>query len=318
MAANGAFTTDHVAAQQLYTEFTESVAVQNEGGVPFRTQLCKMTTQKTVRVRQRSMTAQKLGKDTTVPDRQRMEYVEFDLPEPIRYGVATAMTREAFDRGISSDEMREEHAEALRAMGRYATETILAACLTDGGWWDAAMTAAPPNYKMNTFATSHEHYLAANVAGVPALAHFIDLKRHIQEHGYGRVVGFMHGDNSALIEKKAEWTPATDLSAGGVLADLQKLGVTPAFMAAGMPVAVEDWIPENYLLAFSIDEKPLRWRHPEGIGNSDILTVDSPPDGQYQFISEYYSYRSAKVVHRGAGACMYLGSASWTDPSFAI
>lgn len=318
MAANGAFTTDHVAAQQLYTEFTESVAVQNEGGVPFRTQLCKETTQKTVRVRQRSMSAQKLGADTTVPDRQRMEYVEFTLPEPIRYGVATAMTREAFDRGVSSDEMREEHAEALRAMGRYATEAIISAAMLDGGWWDAAMTAAPPNYKMNTFATTHDHYLAYDVNGVPALSHFIDLKRTIQEHGYGRTVGFMHGDNAALIEKKAEWAAATDVSAGGVLADLQKLGVTPAFMAAGMPVAVEDWIPENYLLVFSLDEKPLRWRHPEGSGNSDIYTVDSVPDGQYKFISEYYSYRSTKVVHRGAGACAYLASGTWTDPTFNI
>jgi len=316
--ANGAFTTDHVTAQQLYTEFTESVAVQNEQGVPFRTQLCKETTQKTVRVRQRSMTAQKLGADTTVPDRQHMEYREFSLSEPVRYGVATAMTRESFDRGVSSDEMREEHAEALRAMSRYATETIISASMTDGGWWDATMTAAPPPYKMNTFATSHDHYLAYNVAGVPALSHFIDLKRTIQEHGYGRVVAFMHGDNSALIEKKAEWAAATDLSAGGVLADLQKLGVTPAFMAAGVPVAVEDWIPENYLLAFCLDEKPLRWRHPEGTENSDIYTVDSVPDGQYRFITEYYSYRSAKVVHRGAGAAAYLSSATWTDPTFAI
>lgn len=316
MPANGVFTTDNVASSQLYTEIIDSVERGNEQGNPWLKAFAKETWQTTVRVRQRTATAQKLGSDTAVPDRYHLDYREFTLPTPERWGVAAGLTQEAFDRGVSSDEIRESHAECMQEMDRKVVQTLIQTCLTDGGFWATADTVAPPAYKAKTFNAGHDHYLAESVSGVPKFAHFTRLKHTIQEHGYTQnLLCFMNGDAAEAIENKTEWATAQSSAPmpTSLLDTLQRLGVTPAFTVAGMPVICEDWIPQYYLLAISLMEKPLRWRVPEGSKNSNVYVTTIDPNGQYKWIGEYYRYTSAKVVHKGAGAAYYLNSGTWVD-----
>jgi hypothetical protein len=317
MPANGAFTTDQVALQQLYTEFQDGVSEAAAAGNAFLRQFCTETKKKTVRVRQRTVTAQHLGSDTTVPDMNRKDYVEFDLAEPERWGLKSAVTREAVDRGIDSSEIRSEHQEMMDGMDRLLAETVLQSMLINGGFWDGAMAAVPPAYKKNTFLVTHDHYLARAGAGVPLLSDFTRLKRTITEHGYGRdFVGLINGDTAEQIENKAEWATAPGPMTTPVMAKLQDLGVTPGLNAAGLPVVVEDWIPSGYVLVASLQIKPCYWRNPENHGSEIDTELDTTQRGQYSWISEYFRYTSCRVVHRGAGAALYLGGAAWVDPTF--
>jgi hypothetical protein len=319
MPPNGAFTTDHVALQQLYTEFQDGVREAALAGNGFLRQFCTETTKKTVRVRQRTVTAQHLGSDTTVPDMNRKEYVEFNLAEPERWGLKSAITREAVDRGIDSSEIRSEHQEMMDGMDRLVAEAVLASMLTDGGFWDAAMLVAPPAYKKNTFAVTHDHYLARAGGGVPLLSDFTRLKRTISEHGYTRdYVAFINGDTAEQIENLTEWGTAPGPMATSVMDKLQDVGLVPGFRAAGMPLVAEDWIPTGYVLAVSLQAKPAYWRNPENHGSEIDTELDTTQQGQYSWISEYYRYTSATVVHRGAGAALYLGGAAWVDPTWNV
>ncbi len=322
-AAKGAYTTDNVPVRLLLTEIIDSIERHNEVSRNWKTEFCKTTHKETVRIRQRSMVFERGGSDTTVADLQHLDYRELDLTAPDWYLLRPGVTKKAFDRGISSDEIREHHREALDADYRLVAQIVLRAMLLDGGWWDAAMSMAPPLFKMNSFATSHDHYLAYNVAGVSTLAHYTRLQRHIQEHGYGMtasgqnsVVAIINGTMAESIVNTAEWIDNTnDRIPGPVMNALQALGLTPSFTAGGIPVIADDWIPANYILAFDSLQKPCRWRLTDNSIADDLQVIVSDDDAQYVGVREYIRWQSCRVVLRGAGACAYLGSASWTDPT---
>ena len=190
------------------------------------------------------------------------------------------------------------------------------------------MSEAPPAYKSNSFTTSHTHYLAADVGGVPSLSHFAELKKHILEHGYGdplnggSLVAFINSANAQKIENLAEWQTTSNYVATKVIEQLQADGLWPSgiggqvMTAVGVPIIVEDWVPENYILMVDYKVRPLRWRIPEGAGTENLI-VDTDDDFQY-LIKRYRRWGAVKVVHRGAGAVYYLGGASYEDPSFEV
>jgi hypothetical protein len=105
-----------------------------------------------------------------------------------------------------------------------------------------------------------------------------------------------------------------------LMADLQKMGLTPNFMAAGVPVVANDWIPDQYILmvALSGADKPMRYRVPEGLKSSAIQFKATDPNAQYKFIEEYWRWLAAKIVQPGAGAAYYLGGAAWVDASYGV
>jgi len=53
---------------------------------------------------------------------------------------------------------------------------------------------------------------------------------------------------------------------------------------------------------------------------ADGLIMDTNSNSErYKFVVTMYRYYvSATVVHRGAGAIMYLGGSSWSDPSITV
>lgn len=317
MATPGAFTTDHVPVYLLYTEIVDSVERHNEAERSFLSLFCDVTPKRFYHVRARSMDFEESGQDTTKPQMQHVTRSAINLTEPTRYILGTAITREAYERGISSDEVREAHQEALDADHRLVTQTILRACLTDGGWYDATVT--PPTYKLNTFSSTHDHYLAANVGGTPTFAHFSAAKTHILHHGYSRdIIVFMNNAQAAALEEASDFASNPTVSSTSMVDDLQKYGMTPQFQILGMPVVVDDWVPENYMFVVSLQLKPVVWRPTDNPETADLIVSTSTEESlgiTYYFVEEYARWTSATVVRRGAGVAYYLGGSSWTDPT---
>jgi len=327
-AATGLYTTDNVSVQLLYTEFLRSIELYNRDRNNFRDLLCQTTRKKTARVAQRSMTFRPAGSDSAEPDIDSIGYRDITLPDPQAYELAEGFTKKAIEQGVSSEEMRAQHQEALNADRRLIQQLVLKAMLVSGGFWDGNMSVAPPSYKANSFQTSHTHYLATAASGTPTLAMFATLKQHILEHGYGdplnggALVAFLNSANAANIENAAEWQTTSNYVATKVIEQLQSDGLWPSnvggqvMSAVGVPIIVEDWVPENYILMVDYKVRPLRWRLPEGQGTEGLI-VDTASDFQW-LISKYRRWGSVKVVHRGAGACYYINGSSYSDPTFEI
>jgi hypothetical protein len=176
---------------------------------------------------------------------------------------------------------------------------------------------------MNSFASSHDHYVASAASGIPTLAMFASDKRHITEHLYAAsdIVSFINGNAGEALEEIPEWSTYTG-PATSTIDRLQAMGLTPSFRAAGVPVICEDWIPENYMLTIALPaiEPPLTWRIPEGegMGVENLMvfsqTASGPtPNSTYQWIEDYIRWTSATVTAPGAGVARYLNGASWTD-----
>jgi hypothetical protein len=326
MPTMGAKTTDDIEVRQIVNEVIDSIERHNEESRNFKTEFCNLTRKENVTIRQRSMTFKEMGSDTTVPDMQHVDERVLSLSEAKRYGVRQAISSAAYEKGIASDDIVEASREAMDADYRFVTQVVLKAMLNDGGFWDAAMTKAPPSWKMQEFSNSHDHYLYDDAGGVPALAHFTELKRHIQHHGYGftsgsnqrqtAIVVLINGDAAQEIEDTADWIDNTnDRIPGPVMDTLQRLGMTSRFMAAGCVVVVDDWIPENYMLAFDPLQKLCHWRLTDNPTADDLIVHTTPPDVQYVSVEDFVRWASVRVTLRGAGACYYLDDSSWTDPT---
>jgi hypothetical protein len=314
--ASGLYTTDNVPTSQLYTELIRDIGLYNQADPQFIERFCTRTTKKTVRVSQQAGRFAKAGSDTSEPDWDRFAYREISLGEPVKYQLAEGYTREALERGMDSSEIRDLNADALLADGRLTQEIVLKACLNDGGFWDATMSLAPPSYKSNTFATSHDHYLKSAASGIPTLSMFTEMQQHIIEHGYGLsggLVCFINSDAAKAITDKAEWNTTSNYVSTPTIARLQEQGIIngPVFNVAGIPVSVNDWVPQYYMLMVDASVKFAHWRDTEGVAGRNLV-VDVDEDF-VKNITSYRRYCSATVTQKSAGVVYYLNSATWAD-----
>lgn len=313
--AEGLYTTDNVAASKLYTEFMQSVELTAPRRQLFRDLFCERTEKTTVRVTQSALRFVQGGFDESEPPRDRTMYRDISLPTPRKFELAAGFTKEAWERGLDASEVRALGQDALLADERLIQELVLGAMLTDGGFWDANMTLAPPAFQSNTFSTSHDHYLAANAGGVPTLAHVAAAKATLVEHGYSGFLGFWPSSMTQLVEGKAEWNTTSNYVSTPVIARLQEYGIMPeeTFVAAGVPFVQNDWLPDNYFLVVATNVRPCHWRDVEGPGK-DLITNEI--DDFTKTITQYRRYGSVKVTQRGAGAVYYLGGADYVSPTF--
>lgn len=324
MATRGLFTTDNVDLTKVYREIVRSGELYNEAGPNgLRALMFSNTKRHSVRVLQRSLEF-KIASELAMPDRDRQAYVDFDLNSPTPYELREGFDVYALEQGVEAQEILDQGADAREAATRLQSRSCVVEMFTDGNWWDAAMTVAPPSFKTNTFATSHDHYLAYNVSGVPTLAHFSAMKKHILEHGYGYtggLVGFINSANAEDIENTSEWKTTSNYVSTSFIDDMQKKGLwpsgvsAPTMQAVGVPICVEDWIPENYIGMFDLNvpSKLGRWRLPEGINDGIVMDTNSNSE-LYKFVVTMYRYYCAPtIVHRGAGCVAYLGSGTWAD-----
>lgn len=317
MATNGLYTSDNIPAQQLYTEHMRDIGLYNQTDPSFLSLFCTKTTKKTVRVSQQGMRFSKAGEMGGSP-LDRTAYREFTLSDPVAYEAQAGFTKQAFERGVSADEIADQVADAKAADNRLIQEAVIKSMMNDGGFWDASMSVAPPDYKMNTFTTSHEHYFDLAQSGTPILANFTAMQSTIVEHGYGLdggLVVFMNNAQATAITNAAEWLTTSNYVSTPAIAQLQSEGIIngPTFNIVGIPVSVNDWVPANYILMVDVNAKPCHWRETEVPAGRGLVT--DLDEGFHSIISGYRRYVSCKVTKRSAGAVMYVNNATWADPT---
>jgi hypothetical protein len=167
-------------------------------------------------------------------------------------------------------------------------------------------------------ASSHDHYLAYNVAGVLALTHCNRIYRHMDEHGYGGdVVLMVNGGTLELTSNLADW--ASDVnSMTPAMEVLQTAGFKALKRAGNLTIVQNDYVPLHYGVAVDLaaPRKPIVWREAK-LPNVDggLQTFREGPNIQYFEKREYLCWVSSAVQLRGAGVCIKLDNGTWSNPS---
>jgi hypothetical protein len=320
--SQGPLTTDGIPYSLKYTVFNQDVGFYNETtGKYYRDLLCgPSTTSQFEDVSFQGMKMEPMGQDTTEPRKQHIPRYRVTLKEPMRWGLGSAITRESYERGMSSREVDNHMTGIMTADYDLVQQTILKAALTNGGFYAGDMT--PPAYQGKVFASSHTHYLAENAAGAPALAHFTAMKEEMLHHGHreSSMVALINSAQASKIENAAEWINQPGPMPSTLMDRLQQVGMGTSMEAAGVPVARSEWIPAGYIAMFALEPglEPLRWRIPEGPGVDQLIIAQADPSSlgiQWIWQTEAARWISATVAVRSAGVVMYLGSGTWTDPT---
>jgi hypothetical protein len=290
----------------------------------FKSLCARATRKKTARVYTTGAEFTKAG-EMNSPPVTKQAYDEIDLTKPQAYELAAGFTKYAIAEGVDAEDYRGQTAQALLAADRVRTKVVLRSMMVTGGFWDATMTTAPHAYKAYTApTTSHNHYEASAASGVATVAIMTYIKDHILEHGYGEtgtLVGFMNSDTAKTIEDKAEWETTANYVGTPFLESLQTRGLWPSTVArpsmevVGIPIVVEGWIPQYYILVVDLGfgDKICRWRENE-TGLETGLVVDTTDDFK-QRLEQFRLWGACNVVHRSAGLAYYLNGGAYVDPT---
>lgn len=189
-----------------------------------------------------------------------------------------------------------------------------------------------PAYKNNSFSAAHYHYLGANSATYTLTVHR-DMKKDIQEHGYGLSPGSLHlfihtdqvGDIMALINSN---TTILQAITGQREEGIDKGLIGTGIMIEGVMIHVDDNVPSGWCSMLASDVKPLARRvhyNPAyqglqlynpitGISLADFAGTDFPLTGA-QFLRRV----GFAVQMLGAGTVRKLvASTTYTNPTFRL
>uniref|UniRef100_A0A6M3MDZ0 Putative capsid protein n=1 Tax=viral metagenome TaxID=1070528 RepID=A0A6M3MDZ0_9ZZZZ len=320
LTINGLFTYDDVDTRMLYKEFQEGVQVYNEVELGLLMQFVRKTTKESVRIWQRNMEFT-TASEGYLEGWEKLRAMEMAVPlEDFELGYA--FTKKAIQRSTAG-ELKETQAEAMKADMRLQARRFFWAAMTPGGaatskgWWDANMATSsirgPPNWKGNTFNTSHNHFDVSGSTDI-TLADFSALKKEIREHGYaGPLYTFMHSDQVEQCEDLAGWTTA--MTPNSIVETVATKGFDVVKQFQGHTLIQDDWVPSGYLLTIEGRIKPLTMREPLQASARGLKLWEGPYEA-YPLAEAYYSRCfDLAVVHRGAGAIRYLEE-TWATPTF--
>lgn len=322
LTIDGLFTYDDIDSRMLYKEFQEGVQIYNEVEWNLMSQFVRKTTKESVRVWQRNMEFVTAA-EGYMEDWQKLRAMEISLPLQ-EFELGFAFTKKAIQES-NAGELQETQAEALRADQRLMAKRFFFRALTPGsgaqslGWWDGNMAAAgmraPPSWKGNTFATTHNHHAASGVASI-GLSDFSAIKKEIRQHGYaGPILMFMHNDQVEECENLAGWTSA--MTPNSIIETVATKGFEVIKQFQGITLIQDDWIPSGYLLAVEGRVKPMTMREPVNARARGLKLWEGPYTA-YPLAESYYSHRfDMGVVHRGAGAVRRI-AAAWATPAFTF
>lgn len=202
----------------------------------------------------------------------------------------------------------------------------------------------PADYKMTSFADSHNHFVTTGSATLTPV-HLENLIALLQEHGYVANAGY---DLVILVNKAQgnvirnfrsvpnggtglyDFVPAQGTPSFLLPADMRTVGSQPASSVAGLTVIgaygdatiiQEDYIPAGYMAAFVTGgednlSNPIAFReHPTASLRGLRLAKGKTPD--YPLIDSFYVRGfGCGVRHRGAGAIMQVTvSPTYTVPA---
>ena len=325
----GLFTSDDIDSRMLYKEFQQGVTLYNEVEWGLLSKFVRETTKESVRVFQRNMefvTAAEGYLETW----QKIRATEILLPlEDFELGFA--FTKKGIQ-DATAGELKETHAEALRADQRLMAKRFFKTALSPGsgaasrslgsvGWWDANMAvaalAAPPSWKGNSFTQAHDHFDVSGAAAL-ALSDFNALKKDIREHGYtGPLMLFMHTDQVEECENLAGWTTA--MTPVSIIETVATMGFDAVKQFQGFTIVIDDWMPSGYLLGVESKIRPITMRTPLNKSAKGLKLWEGPYSA-YPLQEAYYGHRfDMAVCHRGAGAVRQItADVSYTTPTFTF
>lgn len=190
------------------------------------------------------------------------------------------------------------------------------------GFWNGE-TDVPP-YKNNAFSSAHFHYLGLNTTTL-ALSHIRDMKKDIQEHGYGLLPRSLHlwmstTEGQALMALINASSGVLQAITGERVSALDAGIVGTGVMWEGIVLHVDDNVPVGYLAMIADDVKPIARRIHFNPAYQGLQIYGQGISEDYPLAGMKFLRRIGFAVqHMGAGTCRQLvESTTYTNPTFRL
>lgn len=321
----GSFQSGFLPDEPLLTVYRTAISVYVEGqpGNPGTQDLiaawCEFTTADTIEMGQRSMEFRRLGKDGGRPDPQHIDTIIQTITAPEKFGLASAVNQDAWWNGMTPERLREHTMAPIQADRRLCNRLILGTALTGSGWYNADQT--PPPYLMNTFDSSHDHYISVAQAGVITPENHSYAKWHIRHHGVPDdipVVCITNGATRCANEQEfGGFQTSADYENLPLIQELNKLGFIYGTPMSGVPTLFNDAIPTGYALYIALSGmwKPMMWRHPLAPETKSLLRFENNaiPNCEYKWWGDYIRFGWPTIVRPEMGVAMKLDASGAND-----
>jgi hypothetical protein len=323
---NVLFTVDEVDPNELWNDFQDALEDYNATSHGLVDLLTFRTTDKTFTVLQGAVEFEEYA-DYTLPDSHDISYLELSIgikDFDHRYSYTWARILEA-----TGAELDSRHSLALQADTRLMLKQVIRAALTKEGITQQGVTSpafyngdgtVPPPIKNRTFTGSHNHYLAS--AGASLAATDIDrLEDDIVEHGFESDLVLMFNRTlTRTITGMSTYIPSSDRAHDQKWVNL--VGEPYVGSIGRFALLEEDWLPDNYLFAFSAlggsndPRNPIAFRESvNSVARGLILQRGTNPE--YPLADSFY-YRKfgVGVRQRANGVAMQVtGGGTYTSPT---
>jgi len=322
---NRLWTSDFVDPNELWRDYQDSLEDYNATSHGLVDLLTFRTTDKTFSVLQGAYEFEDYA-DYTLPDSQDLSYLELSVgikDFDLRYAFTWARILES-----TQAELDGRHAAALQADTRLILKQVIRSALTKEGLTLGGVTSpafynadgtVPPPVKNTTFTGSHNHYLAST--GATLAAGDLDrIQDDLTHHGFETdLVLMVNTAQRRTVTGFTGFVPSAqtvhDIKYVNLIGD-------PYFGSYDrLAILVEDWIPANYLFAFSAQggaqsaQNPIAFResvNPSARG----LILQRGTNPEYPLADSFY-YRKfgVGVRQRGNGVALQItGGGTYTSP----
>jgi hypothetical protein len=324
----GSFQSGFLPDEPLMTEYRTAISLYVEGqpGNPGTQDLiaawCELTIMDTIEMSQRSMEFTLAGKDTGRPDPQHVGTVITPIVAPKKFWLASAVNQDAWWNGMTPERLREHTIMPLQADRRLCNRLIIGTALTGSGWYNADQT--PPPYLMNTFDSSHDHYISYDQDGIVTPENHSYAKWHIGHHGVpDQVVCITNSATRCAIEQEyGGFQTTADYENLPLIQDLNKLGFTYGTPMSGVPTLFNDAVPTGYALYIALSSfgKPMMWRHPLNDETKTLIRMENNdiPNVEFKWWGDYIRFGWPTIVRPEMGVAMKLdatGDVAYAAPS---
>ena len=270
---------------------------------------------------------QKLG-EAEKPTSRRLRYGKRQK-DADKYGLGVTYTFDwLMSEQSSSQEIAKLAAQAISTDRDVITSVVLDACLksagTDGFYNGSFSTSEiiinPPNFGVQTFASTHTHYVSTLNATL-RVSDITAAKEHIKEHGYkGEIFGLCNGDFVKKIEDLAGFFVTTTATYSGV-GSLENEVMIDGFRGRllGVNWKETEWMPDDYFLLIgtrSDQDKPVMIAQKKNTSAQGLILTPGSFDVRYPLIeASYLRWFAAQIAYRGAGVAYKVSASAYTDPS---
>lgn len=311
----GPATIDEVPLQPLLNELMEEIGVQKELiDNEYNAYVGEPTLKQTVQIVTVGMEFKPDGQGGGVPGLQHLPSYSLSLTAADRQTLASGIKQRAFEEGLESNDIRRNVNEALAAYSRMRRKCVTQSKLALSGWYNATMT--PPPFDGITFASSHSHYKAYNASSTPTQNILVDSALLITEHGYdpSGVFAELNQYDMARLVKKGELTQTDNSIISPIVQRMQSLGLRGEYSLGGVPLSVNNYIPNGYMFVGTLERPPMRARRVQNDDGSLRPYMNTViPNSDMRWVSEWSCWAVIPdVIELGAGVAVWLADANST------